>query len=456
MFLLLAGALGCEKKSDEPLPMATAVRFQSTRLIADVADQVTPSVVSILSERSARHDIWADATDLLGPEAPHRRDYDLGSGVIVSSDGAIVTSSHVVAQAESVRVALKDGRTLDARVIGSDPETDVAVIRVDATDLTPIQVGDSSRLRTGDLVLAIGNPFGVGQTVTMGIVSAVGRSNMGITSYDEFIQTDAAINPGNSGGALVDMDGRLVGMNTAIISRTGGYQGIGFAIPSRMVIPIKDALLEHGKVIRGWLGAELGDLTEELAAAVGVAPRSGVVITEVTPDGPAAGAGLERGDVITAIDGTKATDAGRVRNQIAMTETGTTMRLDVLRKTDPRSLTLVLREQPEKKEAVTEAAEASDEAGLFAGVTVKELDASTRRELAVPDELHGVVVSAIEPGSLASFLGFHVGDLIVAVNREVTPTLEMFHRAIGTEKSAVVLVFRDGTMIMISVSAHGE
>ena len=426
-------------------------------MIADVADQVTPSVVSILSERPARasRNIWSEDSALPGPEVPRRRDYDLGSGVIVSSDGAIVTSSHVVEQAEKVRVALKDGRTLDAEVVGSDPESDVAVIRVDAENLTPIQIGDSSRLRTGDLVLAVGNPFGVGQTVTMGIVSAIGRSNMGITSFDEFIQTDAAINPGNSGGALVDMDGRLVGINTAIISRSGGYQGIGFAIPSRMVMPIKDALLEHGKVERGWLGVELVDLTEDIAHVVGVEAHAGVVISDVSPDGPAADAGLEAGDVITAIDGDKTVDAVHLRNQIAKTEKGTKMRLDVLRKDDPRSLTLVLKEQPDRS-IVPTTPEPAEESGLFAGVTVLDLDGRLREQLGVPDEIHGVVVSEIEPGSLALFLGFRVGDVIVAVNRTETPTAEAFHGAVGAETSAMVLVFRDGEVVVISISAHGE
>ena len=430
--------VGCDDNAVKPVPR-TSAGLSGARPIADVADQVTPSVVSILSERSAHHD--------------PARAYDLGSGVIVSADGAIVTSSHVIAEAQSVRVALQDGRTLDARVVGSDPESDVAVLRVDATDLTPIQIGDSARLRTGDLVLAIGNPFGVGQTVTMGIVSAIGRSNMGVTPYDEFIQTDAAINPGNSGGALVDMDGQLVGINSAILSRSGGYQGIAFAIPSRMVIRIKDALLKEGKVVRGWLGVELVELTDELAPVVGVAPRTGVVVSTVTPGGPAAKAGVEQGDVIAALNGAKTIDPAQLRNLIAMTATGTIVRLDVLRRNARRSLLIALRDQPPP---LAPAPTSFDEAGLFAGVSVLELDATLRDHLRVPEALNGVVISAIEPGSLARFVGFRVGDVIVAVNRIATPSIEAFHEAVGTENNAVVIVVRDGSAFIMTVSSEGH
>jgi serine protease Do len=371
--------------------------------------------------------------------------------VIVSSDGVIVTNSHVVAQAEHIRVALKDGQTLDAKVVGTDPDTDLAVLRVDASDLTAIRIADSSKLRTGDVVLAIGNPFGVGQTVTMGIVSAVGRSNIGITSYDDFIQTDAAINPGNSGGALVDMAGQLVGINTAIISRTGGYQGIGFAIPSRTAVLIKDSILEHGKVIRGWLGVTVQDLTDDLARSLDVAPRTGVLVSDVAPDSPAAKAGLERGDVITAIDGVKMTTSAQLRNVVALTARGTKVNVDVLRADKPRSVEVVLGEQPSTKPQPLE------DAGLFAGAAIQELDASLRARLRVPAGVQGVVVTAIAPGSPAAFMGLRPGDVIMEVNRTATPSARAFNEAVRAVKGrALVLLLRDGQTIYISAATQDE
>jgi serine protease Do len=356
LVVLLAASVGCERDPPEvthkdcPAPVATeashaAVLLPGGRSIADVAEQVTPSVVSVLSEKTASSEVARLYPDQVAP-GHTLREYNLGSGVIVGSDGVIVTNSHVVLGAEAIMVALKDGRTLEAELIGADPPSDLAVIRVHATNLPTIAFADSAKLRIGDVVLAIGNPFGIGQTVTMGIVSAVGRANIGITDYDDFIQTDAAINPGNSGGALVNMDGEVVGINTAIITRTGGYQGIGFAIPSRMAIPIKDSLLAHGKMVRGWLGAGFEDLTDEQASSRDIAPRSGVLVSDVTPESPAAKSGLKPGDLITAIDGIKPTDSGQARNQIAMAAKGAEVHVDVRADGKTRSITVRLGEEP--------------------------------------------------------------------------------------------------------------
>jgi len=456
--VLLAVCAACKERTTRPAPACPpsqpAAILPGGRSIADVADQVTPSVVSILSERPV-HPLPLYDFDLPGRGAPLAREYSLGSGVIVSSDGVIVTSSHVVAQADKIRIALKDGRTLVAKLVGADPKTDVAVLRVGAKDLTPIRVADSSRLRTGDVVLAIGNPFGVGQTVTMGIVSAVGRSNIGITAYDDFIQTDAAINPGNSGGALVDMQGQLVGINTAIISRTGGYQGIGFAIPSRMATQIKDSLLQHGRVVRGWLGVAVQDLTEDLARTLAVAPRSGVLISDVTPNSPAAKARLERGDVITAIDGVKTVDSTQLRNLIAMTAQGTKLRLDVRRHDRTRSVEVVVGEQPDDRAPARP--QQPEDAGLFANVTVRDLDATLRARLRVPKDLRGVVVTEIAPGSLAASMGLRAGDVIMEVNRTATPSVKAFREAARTsQRQALALVYRDGATIFLSFSTQDE
>jgi S1-C subfamily serine protease len=285
--VLAVVACGCKRVPEHRVHRAPARVLQ--RSLADVAADVTPSVVNVFSARDVA--------------------INLGSGVIISPDGLIVTNVHVVEEADAIAVVLADGRELEATVVGSDPESDVAVIRVGAHHLHPIELGDSSKLRVGDLVLAVGNPFGIGQTVTLGIISATGRANLGINDVEDFIQTDAAINPGNSGGALVDMDGKLVGINTAIMSRTGGYQGIGFAIPSNMIRMVERQLVGHGKVTRGFFGASMKDGLR----------RSGVIVDGVTPDGPAARAGIASGDVIVAFAGVPVADARHLRNLVTLT-----------------------------------------------------------------------------------------------------------------------------------------
>jgi S1-C subfamily serine protease len=269
-------------------PAGMQVTLPSGHTIADVAARVTPSVVNVFSERRLRGPTVSGPIDeMLGVPHKQRHALSLGSGVVIDRHGIIVTNSHVVARADTILVALKDGREMRARLIGSDPRSDVAVLSVDSHDLPPIEVADSTKLRVGDLVLAIGNPFGIGQTVTMGIISATGRANLGITDVEDFIQTDAAINPGNSGGALVDMDGKLVGLNTAIVSGSGGYQGIGFAIPSNIVLQVAAQLVKNGKVTRGWLGVSIADVTGDVADALHMAPGTGVLVADIATGSPA-------------------------------------------------------------------------------------------------------------------------------------------------------------------------
>ena len=301
-------------------PAGVQVTLPSGHTIADVAARVTPSVVNVFSERRLREQEPID--ELLG--VPHRQHHSLslGSGVVIDRNGIIVTNSHVIAHADRILVALKDGREMRARLVGTDPRSDVAVLQVAARDLPAIEMADASKIRVGDLVLAIGNPFGIGQTVTMGIISATGRANLGITDVEDFIQTDAAINPGNSGGALVDMDGKLVGLNTAIVSGSGGYQGIGFAIPSNIVLQVAAQLVKNGKVTRGWLGVSIADVTGEIADALHIAPRTGVLIADIAIGSPAARAGLRRGDVITSINHVPITDAAHLRNLVALAGPG--------------------------------------------------------------------------------------------------------------------------------------
>ena len=260
-----------------------------------------------------------------------RMESSLGSAVLMSPEGYLLTNNHVVAGADQIVVALKDGRETHARVIGSDPETDLAVLKIDLKNLPAITIGRSDTLRIGDIALAIGNPFGVGQTTTMGIISATGRNQLGLNNYEDFIQTDAAINPGNSGGALVDANGNLTGINTAIFSKSGGSQGIGFAIPINLAMEVMKSIIEHGQVIRGWLGIEVQPLTQELAESFGLSGRPGIVVAGIFRDGPAQKAGLQLGDVILSIDGEPATDGRRSMNQVARIKPSDKITIQVMR-----------------------------------------------------------------------------------------------------------------------------
>ncbi len=449
-------------------PAHAAVLQPGGQSIADVAAKVTPSVVNVFTQKAAKQGRGPTQSPFFsdpffrfffdqpgrGPREPsNKREQSLGSGVILSADGVIVTNNHVVSQAEKIRVVLKDGREMEAKLVGADPKSDVAVLRVDAKDLPAIPVADSSKIRIGELVLAIGNPFGLGQTVTMGIISAVGRANMGITDYEDFIQTDAAINPGNSGGALVTMDGHLVGINTAIVSRTGGYQGVGFAIPSQMAMQVKDAILRDGKVVRGWLGVAIQDVNEELAKSLEVTARVGVLVSDVPPESPAGKAGIKRGDVITAIDGVKTNDSAHLRNLVALAGKGKKIRVELRREGKEKSFDVTLGELPADGSAPGSSAQQTEEAGLFAGMSIQELDAVTRSRMRMAPGIRGVLVGQVESGSRAASLGLRAGDVIIEVNRTETPTVEAFRRAAKEgDRRALLLVYRDGVTLFMSLS----
>ena len=283
-----------------------------------------------------------------GDETPRRQRMlsSLGSGVIVSEDGYVLTNHHVIRGADQIQVALRDGRETLAEVVGTDPESDLAVLRIELDALPVIELTDTTRIAIGDVSLAIGNPFGVGQTVTMGIISATGRSHLGLNAYEDFIQTDAAINPGNSGGALVNAEGALIGINTAIFSRSGGSQGIGFAIPANLARDILEELVVKGRVIRGWMGIEAQELNQELAASFGLETPVGVVIAGVVPDGPGDRAGLQPGDVLLAVDGEPVLDPRQTMSDIAAVEPGTRLPLTVVRGGERREVTIELGERP--------------------------------------------------------------------------------------------------------------
>lgn len=305
---------------------------------ADAVVIAAPAVVNLYTTKVINkppHPLFEDPQfrRYFGDNGPKQRrmESSLGSGVIMSPEGYILTNNHVTTGADQIVVALRDGRETLARVVGSDPETDLAVLKIDLKSLPSITIGRSEGLRVGDVALAIGNPFGVGQTVTMGIISATGRNQLGLNSYEDFIQTDAAINPGNSGGALVDANGNLTGINTAIFSKSGGSQGIGFAIPVKLAMEVMKSIIEHGQVIRGWLGIEVQPLTKELAESFGLTGRPGIVVAGIFRDGPAQKAGLQLGDVILSIDGEPAGDGRKSMNQVARIKPTDKVAIQVMR-----------------------------------------------------------------------------------------------------------------------------
>ena len=308
---------------------------------ATAVDKASPAVVNINTAKvvtvrphpffddPAFRQFFGGGNNLITPRK--RVETSLGSGVIMSEQGYILTNHHVIQGADAIQVSLQDGRMVQAKVVGSDPETDVAVLKIDLKKLPVMTLGHSDSLRVGDVVLAIGNPFGVGQTVTMGIVSATGRNKLGINTFENFIQTDAAINPGNSGGALIDAEGRLVGINTAMFSRSGGYQGIGFAIPTSLAQNVMEEIIEHGRPLRGWLGIEAQLITPQIARALDIENTTGVVVVGVVRDGPAHNAGLQPGDVLVAIDNKKITEAREALLIISSRKPGSRVKMEVLR-----------------------------------------------------------------------------------------------------------------------------
>lgn len=349
----------------------------------------------------------------------------LGSGVIVTEDGYILTNHHVVKDADEIQVGLNSGKAkYKARVVGADPKSDIAVLKVDAKDLPAATLGDSKYLEIGDVVLAIGNPFGVGQSVTMGIVSATGRSSVGLElDYANFIQTDAAINPGNSGGALVDGQGRLVGINTAILSRSGGNNGIGFAIPISMARNVMENLIQHGKVVRGFLGVNIQNVTTDLAEAFEIEDLRGALVSEVHQDTPADKAGIESGDIIVEFDGKKIRDSHQLKMEVSSLPPGREVPVKILRDGKEKSLKVKLQELPETGLAgVTP--KPSEPSDSLDGVVVSELDQSVRAQLNAPDNLEGVVVTDVDPQSPAYEAGLRKGDIIREINRRPVESVE--------------------------------
>lgn len=382
------------------------------------------------------------------PDRPQRRTSGQGSGFLISADGYIMTNNHVVGDADKITVQFQDGREFEAELVGADPPTDVALIRIDAKEELPfIKLGDSDRLEVGDWVLAFGNPFGLSHTMTAGIVSAKGRSGIGLTDYENFIQTDAAINPGNSGGPLVNLDGEAIGMNTAIFSRSGGYMGIGFAIPINMAKNIYLQLAEHGKVTRGRIGVYIQDLTRELAESFEIDQRQGILVSQVMEGSAAEKGGLKQGDVIIKLNGAAVENVAAFRNQVALTRPGTTIELEILRKGKVRKHKIVVDTMEVETAAVEDApaAEAGTDALPQIGLRLQKLTPELAEQFGYQHN-RGVLVAAVEPGSVAARAGIEAGALIEEVNRvDVNDPKEVVSLIEKSKRDTVLLLVRQGS-----------
>jgi serine protease Do len=429
---------------------------------APVVKKTAPAVVNVFSRRTVRTAASPFLSDpffrrFFGGNSPfavptERVQRSLGSGVIVAPDGTIVTNHHVIKDADQITVVLADRREFAAKVLRSDERTDLAILKIDTGGerLPYLELRDSDELQVGDLVLAIGDPFGVGQTVTSGIVSALARTGVGVSDFRFFIQTDAAINPGNSGGALVSLDGKLVGINTAIYSRSGGSIGIGFAIPSVMVKAVLASLGTNGRIVRPWLGASGQPVTAEIAASLGLKRPMGVVINTIAPGGPAATAGLRVGDVIESIDGHEVEDPEALRFRIATLPVGSTARLAVFRRGARRSMDVVLTAPPENPPR-DETRLAGDQP--LAGASVGNLSPALAEDLGIDTTARGVIILDVVRGTPAGRLGFAAGDIVVDVNAQAVTGVAQLRALLATPKRQwQVAIRRRGKLLSITVA----
>ena len=440
MVLLLGAqpvyALLPEAVDGEPLPSLAPMLERTTPAVVNIA---TTGRVQIRENPLLDDPFFRRFFDL--PDRPRERQtQSLGSGVIVDAgSGLILTNHHVINRAEQISVTLADGREFDATVVGSDPDTDVAVIRIDGEDLTALPLADSDALRVGDFVVAIGNPFGLSQTVTSGIVSALGRSGLRMGGYEDFIQTDASINPGNSGGALVNLRGELVGINTAILSPAGGNIGIGFAIPSNMAMAITEQLVEYGEVSRGQLGISVQDLTPALAEAFGLDTRTGVVITQVVPESPAEQAGLRTGDVVLRVDGRPVRHATELRNMIGLLRVGQSVELELRRNGERHTVRATV---DTRESAQVDGASLSPR---LAGAKFSYTELQTR-----DGRQQRLQVDTVDAGSAAARAGLRRGDVVLSVNRQNVHDAEAFRRAAQGQRELLLHIQRgSGAMFLL-------
>jgi serine protease Do len=374
------------------------------------------------------------------------RQQGVGSGVIATKDGYILTNNHVVDGADEVKVALQDGREFTAKVIGRDPKSDVAVIKIEAKDLPAVTMADSDKVEVGDVVLAIGNPFGIGQTVTTGIVSATGRAGPVGLDYEDFIQTDAAINPGNSGGALVDAEGRLIGINTAILSRSGGNQGIGFAIPANLARDVMGSLVKDGHVTRGFLGVMIQDITPALAKQFNLKDTTGALVGDVTDKSPAEKAGIESGDVIVEFNGKKVTDSRHLKLEVARIQPGETVPVKLLRDATTKTVQVTVKDLAGTERLSKSNSPKAEDNGTLNGVSVADIDSRARQQFGLPGNLNGVVVTDVDPNSATAEAGLKPGDVIQEINRKAVKTADQAVRMTenAKDKNSLLRVWRNG------------
>jgi len=456
-------------------PVATAPQpvmpGGSGKNFVEIAKTVKPAVVNIAATRSGKSGDGPHGSPFDDPffrkffgdeffkrEAPQRdrKERGQGSGVIVDPNGIIITNNHVVNKADEIRVFLSDKREFKAKLIGTDAKTDIAVVKIEATGLTTVPFADSDQLEVGEFVLAVGSPFGLTQSVTMGIVSAVGRASMGIAEYEDFIQTDAAINPGNSGGALVNVRGELVGINTAIFSQSGGNMGIGFAVPSNLSRSIMDQLIRTGKVVRGWLGVAIQELTPELAAQFGIADTKGVLVSDVMDESPAKKAGFERADIIVEYDGKPMDSPTHLRNAVAQTPIGRKVSVRLIRDKKPKTLELTIVEQPKSlaQSGAEESGESASPAGMLSDLDVRELNEELAGRYGLKPSERGLVITRVKPGSPAEEAGVREGDMVLEVNRKAVGSIKAYERAasgLAKDQAVLLLLKRKGQAIYLTL-----
>ncbi|RMG16651.1 MAG: Do family serine endopeptidase [Planctomycetota bacterium] len=424
-----------------PAAEAAAPARQLAVAFQRAARRVRPSVLNITTER------WVDldrANPLIGflgrffegraEESPAQLQRSNGTGFVVGASGLALTNYHVVADAQRVSVTLPDQQEVRAEVIGSDPLSDLAVLRLEphpeGRPYVPVEFGDSDALQVGDWTLAVGNPFGLDQTVTAGIVSAKGRSRVGVAAYEDFIQTDAAINPGNSGGPLLDLEGRVIGVTTAIASRSGGYQGIGFAIPSNMARKVMEDVVDHGRVVRGWLGLSVQNASPKLARRLGLGEQGGALVGGAVPGSPADEAGLQAGDLIVAVAGQPVTDASRLLHLVATADVGAPLELRIVREGRPHAVSVVPVERKAPAAEGEPPARGSAPAPEGIGITARQLEPRLARGLGFAPDAQGVVITRVEHGSLAAEQGIRPGLILQEVDRRPIHTLDDLEAAV--------------------------
>ncbi len=440
-------------------PSSLSVAEQLSNAFAAVAAKVTPSVVTVYTEstvqapknpfgsddgsRSPYEQFFGDDFFRKFFETPeahgNMKRAGLGSGVVLDKNGIILTNNHVVDDADNIKVRLIDGREFVAKVKGRDPQTDLAVLTIDASGLQPIQMGNSDKARVGDWVLAVGSPLNpqLEHSVTSGIISAKGRSAVGLSQYEDYIQTDAAINPGNSGGALVDLEGNLIGINTAIASQNGGFSGIGFAIPANLAEKVADDILQHGKVVRGWLGVSIQNISPEMAKALDLETNKGAIVTSVEDESPAAKAGMKTEDVIVKIDGQPIDNVTELATRVAGTSPGSTISLEAVRQGKTKDFRVTLGELTAKTEQLARGPETHSNLGLVVANITPEL----AQRYGISKSEHGVIVSNVDPDGIAAQIGLREGDLIVEVNRHEVQSVRDFDSEIGKVKSGDEAMF---------------